>query len=129
VGGGPVSSLPANCLALGKLTDLRLMAAAYSAADVFVSTTLQDTVPATVVESQLCGTPVVGFRLSGQQEMVSEGAAGHLDDSIGVDGLLAGIRWFETQGPERTRIADQARKRWDQSTVLNQWMHFYGELK
>ena len=54
------------------------LACAYSAADVFVITSLQDNLPNTVMESMSCGTPVVGFYVGGVPDMVVDGETGFL---------------------------------------------------
>ena len=43
----------------------------YSAADVFLNTTLEDTFPTTNLESLACGTPVITFETGGSVESVS----------------------------------------------------------
>jgi glycosyltransferase involved in cell wall biosynthesis len=128
VGGGTLPSLPGNCRALGSLSDLRLMSALYSASDVFVSTTLQDTVPATVIESQLCGTPVIGFAVGGQGEMIEQGRTGWLYPSVCVEGLSRGMEWFEKTPPSRDYIGQWAHSRWDEDELLAQWSDFYRGL-
>jgi len=128
VGGGSISVLPSNCMALGSLSDLRLMSAVYSASDVFISTTLQDTVPATVVEAQLCGTPVIGFAVGGQPEMIEQGRTGWLYPSVCVEGLTRGVEWFENTRPSRDYIERWAHSRWDEDELRAQWSDFYRGL-
>lgn len=57
---------------LGYLPGAEAMAAAYSAADLFCITSLDDNFPTTVIESMSCGTPVVGFSVGGIPEQVTE---------------------------------------------------------
>ena len=57
---------------LGPVRDSELMASIYSAADVFCISSLDDNFPSTVLESLSSGTPVVGFRVGGIQEQVTE---------------------------------------------------------
>ena len=58
---------------LGEIHDEHRLAAAYSAADVFVSPSLQDNLPNTLLESIACGTPVVCFAAGGMREIVTPG--------------------------------------------------------
>lgn len=113
---------------LGPLADLRLMAAAYSAADVFVSPTLQDNLPGTVIEAQLCGTPVIGFATGGQPEMIEQGVTGWLGPEISVATLQSGLAWYEQTRPSRQSIAERAHARWGESVLLPRWQNFYRSL-
>jgi glycosyltransferase involved in cell wall biosynthesis len=63
---------------LGRLDGEALMAAAYSAADLFVLPTRADNLPNGLVESIACGTPCVSFRVGGVPEVVRHGATGWL---------------------------------------------------
>jgi glycosyltransferase involved in cell wall biosynthesis len=128
VGTGELSSREPSVRFLGPITDLRLMAAAFSAADVFVTAALEDNYPSTVAESQLCGTPVVGLAVGGQKEMVDQGIAGWLSGDISVNGLVEGLKWYESSQPDRNRIAEAAHKRWNESRVVGQWLEFYRSL-
>jgi glycosyltransferase involved in cell wall biosynthesis len=70
------SSIPH--LGLGRINDDRVLSAAYSAADVFVMPSLQESFGQTVTESLACGTPVVGFASGGIPDMVRPGVSGWL---------------------------------------------------
>ena len=78
VGGGKpgVANLPQKHL--GKIGDNRMLSAIYSAADVFVIPSLQESFGQTVTESMACGTPVVGFDTGGIPDMVRPGITGYL---------------------------------------------------
>ena len=56
---------------LGYVSSSEEVAQIYSAADVFCITSLDDNFPTTVLESLACGTPVVGFRVGGIPEQVT----------------------------------------------------------
>jgi len=63
---------------IGYISDENVMAEIYSAADIYVITTLEDNLPNTVLESMACGTPVVGFNTGGLCDMVVNGVNGIL---------------------------------------------------
>jgi glycosyltransferase involved in cell wall biosynthesis len=71
-----VSGLP--LLHLGKISNDRYLSLIYSAADVFVIPSLQESFGQTVIESLACGTPVVGFNTGGIPDMVRPGITGQL---------------------------------------------------
>jgi len=76
---------------LEAVTDDRMLAEIYSAADVFVAPSLQDNLPNTVLEASACGTPVIAFNAGGISEAVRHGKTGLLVDVRDADGLRAAL--------------------------------------
>jgi glycosyltransferase involved in cell wall biosynthesis len=74
----PELSLGCGHKHLGEIHDDATLAAAYSAADVFVLPSLQDNLPNTALESLACGTPVVAFDTGGIPDIVRPGLTGAL---------------------------------------------------
>lgn len=76
-GGGRGSALGVSKLrSLGTLSDPRLQALAYSAADVTVVPSLADNQPLVALESMACGTPVVGYEVGGIPEIIRQDETG-----------------------------------------------------
>ena len=65
----------------------------YNAAHLFVIPSLQDNLPNTIVESMLCGTPVVGFRAGGIPEMIDHKVSGYLAEYRSSQDLAEGMNW------------------------------------
>lgn len=94
VGTGDVdSSLQASCAIkhLGTISSDEQLAAAYSAADVFVLPTLADNLPNGILESMACGTPAVAFAVGGTPEAVRHMETGYLARAGNAADLTAGI--------------------------------------
>jgi glycosyltransferase involved in cell wall biosynthesis len=70
------------------------MAMAYAAADVFVIPSLEDNFPNTMIESLLCGTPVIGFPTGGITDAIQDGENGYLCRDISVQSLQSSIDKF-----------------------------------
>jgi glycosyltransferase involved in cell wall biosynthesis len=65
----------------------------YSAAHLFVIPSLQDNLPNTIIESMLCGTPVVGFKTGGIPEMIDHKVNGYLATYKSSTDLAEGMKW------------------------------------
>lgn len=65
----------------------------YNAADLFVIPSLQDNLPNTIIESMLCGTPVVGFDTGGIPEMIDHRVNGYLAEYKSSTDLAEGVNW------------------------------------
>lgn len=83
-----------NIQELGHIQDERLMSIAYSAADVYVIPSLMDNLPNTVLESLMCGTPVIGFPVGGITDMIQTEINGLLAKEVSVDALLETLKSF-----------------------------------
>lgn len=90
--------LPVSTTFLGTINDDEKLALAYSAADVFVSPSLEDNLPNTVLESLACGTPVVAFTTGGIPDMVKHKYNGYLAEYESAADLAAGILWVHQHG-------------------------------
>jgi len=78
---------------LGRLSDDTSLALVYAAADVFVSPSVQDNLPNTVMESLACGTPCVAFDIGGMPDMIDHQQNGYLAKHFDVEDLASGIAW------------------------------------
>ena len=101
--------LPFKINILGKLSDVETIATAYSAATVFVSPSIEDNLPNTIMESMACGTPVVGFEVGGIPEMIGHQKSGYLAQYKSAEDLAEGIFWtlFEADYQEISKNSRQ----------------------
>jgi len=72
----------------------RTLSELYSASTLFVIPSVQDNLPNTVIESMLCGTPVVGFRTGGIPEIIDHLENGYVAEYKSAADLAKGIRWI-----------------------------------
>jgi glycosyltransferase involved in cell wall biosynthesis len=77
----------------GFLKDEYSLVMLYNAADVFVTPSLADNLPTTILESLLCGTPVVGFNTGGIPEMIEHRSNGYVARYKDSEDLAEGIRF------------------------------------
>ena len=64
--------LPPNVITIRRTANQKELAEIYSAADVFINPTREDTFPTVNLESLACGTPVVTFKTGGSPESVDK---------------------------------------------------------
>lgn len=81
---------------LGFVSDEELVGL-YSGAKAFLATARDEDFGMTVVEAQLCGTPVIAYRGGGYLETVIEGKTGVFFDEYSVEGLKEALRKLKTQ--------------------------------
>lgn len=90
----PQTNLPKGIADLGLIKDEIKMSLIYSAADAFVIPSTEDNLPNTVLESLMCGTPVIGFSVGGIKDMITHNENGYLVDAVSSIALAETINLF-----------------------------------
>jgi glycosyltransferase involved in cell wall biosynthesis len=68
------ANLPGGIIGITRTNSVEELAEIYTAADVFVNLTLEDTFPTTNLEALACGTPVITFNTGGSPECIGDRA-------------------------------------------------------
>ena len=116
----------------GVITDERQKASLFSASDLFVTPSLEENLPNTVIEAMASGTPAVAFDVGGTRELIEHGKNGYLARAEDVRDLAAGMETMldmVSMDPaigERTRDAMVAAH--DQKMVARRYLGLYEEL-
>ncbi|RAJ16977.1 glycosyltransferase [Olleya aquimaris] len=115
---------------LGAITDEKTISIIYSLADVFVIPSLMDNLPNTVLESLLCGTPVIGFPIGGIPDMIIDGDNGMLTQTVSVISLADKIQEFFSKGVTLTReqIRTQAITKYNQNIQAEAYIKLYKKV-
>ena len=87
------SALPLPVYTVGYLNNEAEIAQLYNAVDLFVTPSLQDNLPNTIVEAMACGTPCVGFNVGGIPEMISHEQDGYVARYKDSNDFAHGIAW------------------------------------
>ena len=87
------SALPLPVYTVGYLNNEAEIAQLYNAVDLFVTPSLQDNLPNTIVEAMACGTPCVGFHVGGIPEMISHEQDGYVARYKDSNDFAHGIAW------------------------------------
>lgn len=100
---------------LGTINKDEHLAKCYAAADAFVTPSLEDNLPNTVMESLACATPVIAFKTGGIPDMVKHLQNGYLADYQSATDLADGIEWLFLH-EDSAQIQKEARR-----TILNEF--------
>jgi len=106
------------------------LAALYSAADVAIVPSLQEAFGQTASESLACGTPVVGFRETGVEDIVDHKKNGYLAKNNDAFDLAKGICWVLDQNEENIRKAarQKAVQNFDDKLMAQKYIDLYRGL-
>ena len=115
--------LPFPVYSMGYVADEARMAAIYQAADLFVTPSLEENLPNTIMEAMACGTPCVGFRVGGIPEMIDHQLNGYLAAYRDEQDLAAGIRWtLQHRDEAGQRAAEKALATWNERVVAERYV-------
>jgi glycosyltransferase involved in cell wall biosynthesis len=113
---------------LGQVYDDVTMRALYSAADVVVVPSRQENLSNTIMESLACGTPVVGFDVGGNRDMIVHKKNGYLakpfdvvDLNVGIDWVLNAINYAELSVNAREIVLNK----FDSEIVSSRYIELY----
>ena len=89
--------IPFPSHSLGHISDASRLALVYSAADAFVFPSREDNAPMSVVESMLCGTPVIASNVGNVTELINHKQNGFIAEVDDVFNICQGIKWLINQ--------------------------------
>jgi glycosyltransferase involved in cell wall biosynthesis len=123
-----VGELPFPVFSVGFLSLEKEIAEVYNAADLYVTPSLEDNLPNTIMEAMSCGTACVGFDVGGIPEMIDHRQNGYVARYKSADDLAEGIYWslFEA---EPTDLSFNARRKvlqnYSEEVVANRYIELY----
>lgn len=120
--------LPRGILSVHRTESQAALAALYSAADVFVNPTREDTFPTVNLEALACGTPVVTFSVGGSPETLDE-SCGIVVPKDDVDAMEAQIRRICTQTPYSQAACRARGEQFSQEGCIKGYLDLYGRYK
>jgi glycosyltransferase involved in cell wall biosynthesis len=116
---------------IGYLTDESIIASLYSAADVFVTPSLEENLPNTVMEALACATPCVGFDIGGIPEMIDHKINGYVAQYQNVNDLANGIAWvldYTDQTKLSMACVEKVRNNFNAHVVAQKYVALYEKI-
>jgi len=103
----------------------------YCAADVMVVPSLQENLSNAIMESLACGTPVVGFDIGGNGDLIDHKKNGYLAEPYSPADLAEGIRWV-INSPLYQDLSKNAREKvlrcFDSKVVAEKYIELYQSI-
>lgn len=122
-----ISKLPPGIIGINRTNNQQELAEIYTAADVFLNCTLEDTFPTVNIEALACGTPVVTFKTGGSPEIVDENVGavveqGNIKEALKqIDAVL-----------KKENVSEKCRAKavgtYDASKKFNEYIDLYFEV-
>lgn len=122
-----ISQLPLNILCIKKTNNQSELAKIYTAADVFVNPTREETLGLVNIEALACGTPVVTFYTGGSPECIDNtcGSAVNIDD---IDTLTTEIIRICTTHPYYEKECIKHATLFDKNNKLKEYIELYKQI-
>jgi glycosyltransferase involved in cell wall biosynthesis len=116
---------------LGTISNDEHLAKCYSAADVFITPSLEDNLPNTVMEALACATPVVAFNTGGIPDMVKHLENGYIAEYQNAEDMATGIEWLY-QDENAPEIQKEARRsilmHFSEAVIAEKHLNLYQSL-
>ena len=102
----------------------------YNVADVFVTPSLQENLPNTIMEAMSCGTPCIGFDIGGIPEMIDHKQNGYIAKYKDAEDLANGIKWILNES-DTELISESARLKvetnYSESHIAKKYLAIYNQ--
>lgn len=102
----------------------------YNAADLFVTPSLQENLPNTIMEAMACGTPCVGFKIGGIPEMIDHQINGYIANYKDPQDLANGLLWVIQQSAVKNLAISARRKaveNYSEATIAKRYIEIYNK--
>jgi glycosyltransferase involved in cell wall biosynthesis len=127
------SMLPFKSFSLSYVADERRIADIYNAVDAYVTPSLEENLPNTIMEAMACGVPCVGFNVGGIPEMIDHLHNGYVALYRDARDFANGMHWVLT-GDNCAELGNMARRKveeeYSENAIARRYIDIYNkELK
>jgi len=116
---------------VGTLADDVSLVTLYNAVDVMIVPSLQENLSNAIMESLACATPVVGFDIGGNSDMIEHQKNGYLAKPFDTNDLANGIEWVLNNKNYDTlcqNTREKVLKEFDSVVVAKKYISLYKEI-
>lgn len=116
--------IPENVICVGSIENSRILSLLYSASDVFITPSLQESFGKTTIEALLCGTPVISSSVGVAPEAINSNN-GLLLDKISSEAIRNALIYVKEKSFNRDEIRCTARMKFKIQEVVNRHIELY----
>ena len=125
------SLVPFQVYALDYISNEKDLVNVYNAVDLFVTPSLEENLPNTIMEAMACGIPCVGFNVGGIPEMIDHLHNGYVADYKSAEDCANGIHWTLSES-EYQSLSEEARRKvtssYSESTIAKRYIEVYNKI-
>lgn len=123
----PSPSYPANLVIIGRIEEQHRLAEYYSMAHVTVITSKRETFSMPCIESLCCGTPVVGFKAGGPEEISLPEYSTFIDYG-NLNALKSNLQHYLSRSFSKIDISQQATRKYSKENMTKNYIKLYKVL-
>ena len=125
------SLVPFQVYALDYISHEKELVNVYNAVDLYVTPSLEENLPNTIMEAMACGIPCVGFNVGGIPEMIDHLHNGYVADYKSAEDFANGIHWTLSES-EYQSLSEEARRKvtssYSESTIAKKYIEVYNKI-
>lgn len=123
--------LPFDVFPLDYVSNEKEIVTIYNAVDMYVTPSLEENLPNTIMEAMACGVPCVGYNVGGIPEMIDHLHNGYVAEYKSVEDFAQGIHWILSESEYELLCQEAIRKveaHYSEKSVANRYIQLYNKL-
>ena len=125
------NTIPFPTYAMNYVREENELSDIYNVADLYITPSLQDNLPNTIMEALACGLPCVGFNVGGIPEMIEHKVNGYVSEYKSASDLANGIHWTlqeATYDNLRKAAVEKVEKCYSEQIVAEKYIQIYDSM-
>lgn len=123
--------IPFKVYSMDYVSDEHKLVDIYNSVDMYVTPSLEDNLPNTIMEAMACGVPCVGFNVGGIPEMIDHLHNGYVAKYKSAEDFANGIYWVLNEG-NYPMLSEQASRKvvinYSERVIAKKYIDIYNKL-
>ena len=126
-----VNLIPFQVYCMNYIDNEKNLVNVYNAVDIYVTPSLEENLPNTIMESMACGVPCVGFEVGGIPEMIDHLHNGYVAKYKSAEDLANGIHWTLSESEYQSLSEEATRKvvsNYSEQIIARKFIELYNKI-